>query len=324
MKQINVLGLISIDTLQFENYTSYLGGGAFATAWIASLWSVQAKLYSISCEKEYDAIINNNTSWNADSFSHVSLTKNKPMTRFEISQIDGDYSYKIFNMYDSKIELEQFLSETTIGQYIKLPAKNFWKLSDPICTASLNPQGGFDLFEFTSKLHTDGFIFLNKKELLTSSQLDLASTLKYIETKHQSFVITLGEEGAICYDAQSSKWCYSPSIQTLNYKSTLGCGDAFAGGFLAAKAKGYSVSDCMFYGTISAYLLTYSPSNMPTLWLDHNGGYEYLVWGLKDAIRYFETANDLVNFLLTQDAKNVTLNHSLNLSIEFDWKLHQA
>lgn len=44
MKQINVLGLISIDTLQFENYTSYLGGGAFATAWIASLWSVQAKL----------------------------------------------------------------------------------------------------------------------------------------------------------------------------------------------------------------------------------------------------------------------------------------
>lgn len=324
MKQINVLGLISIDTLEFENSTSYLGGGALATAWIASLWDVHANLYSISCNNEYDTIINNNKLWNAEFFSYISLTKSKPMTKFEISQINGDYSYRIFDMNDSRAELERFLRETKTGQYIKLPAINFSGLYNMIHTASLNPQGSFDLIDFIDKVRTDGYIFLNNKELSASSKLDFASTLKYIEDIQQSFVITLGKNGAICYDTPSSKWCYSPSVQTLDYVNTLGCGDAFAGGFLAAKAKGCSVSECMFCGTISAYLLTYSPSNMPTLWLDHNASDEYFGRELKEAIKYFENINDLLYFFQTQDSKYVTLNTSFNMSVEFNWKLYQA
>lgn len=322
MKQINVLGLVSLDTLQFENGKSYLGGGAFATAWIASLWGVHANLYSTSYNKEYDKIVQNNMLWNAELFSHMPLATSKPMTRFEISRSNEDYSYKIFNMNNSQVELKRFLYETKGEQYIKLPAGNFLGLSNMISQASMNPQGKFDLIQFMTRLHTDGYIFLNNKELLSSSKLDFASTLKYIENMKQSFVITLGANGAICYDAYSCNWCYSSSIQTLKHVCTLGCGDAFAGGFLAAQAKRKSISECMLYGTISAYLLTYSPSNMPTIWLDNSTGYEYWESDLEKMITYFQNVDDLIEFIETSMGKRYTLQHNISLSKKFDWELY--
>lgn len=318
--RLNVLGLVSVDTLVFDNYTSYLGGGALSTAWIASLWEVPTTLYSISCRSVYNEVINRNLRENSELFSHIILSKDKPMTRFEISICNGDYAYKISNMDDFQDELRQFLNTTMGGQFIKLPARNFINLESLITVASLNPQGIFDLLSFTKKIHTGGFIFLNKNELLTASKQDFLSSLKYIENIQQSFIITLGECGAVCYHADDAIWFFCPSIQSTRCVNLLGCGDAFAGGFLAARVRQYSIADCMYYGTISAYLATYSPSNMVAVWLDST--YEDNIFGdLKKTIRYFEKADGVMEFLQSHERKSVVLKANPCISSKFNWKL---
>lgn len=318
--RLNVLGLVSVDTLAFEEYTSYLGGGALATAWIASLWEIPTTLYSVSCKNIYNEVLDRNLSWNAEFFSHIILSKDKPMTAFKISKHSGDYKYEISNLNDSHNQLVQFLTVAVGEQYIKLPATNFINVGKLITVASINPQGAFDLIDFVGKVHTNGFIFLNNKELLAATKRDFLLSLKIVESTQQSFVITLGKHGAICYCADNSKWCFCPSIQSTNCISSLGCGDAFAGGFLAAKVKQYSITDCMFYGTISAYLATYSPCNMVTAWLNTTCEASKFE-NIKKGIRYFSTADDLMTFLQSTHDNSVILKMSPYISYKFNWEL---
>lgn len=317
---LNVLGLVSIDVLEFDEYASYLGGGALSTAWVASLWEVHSTLYSISYEKVYNKVFDRNSAWNNKFFSHITLSESKPMTKFEISKYDEEYRYKIFNLSLSQNELNCFLRKTTDMKYVKLPAANFLDVEARLTTASLNPQGKFNLIDFTEKIHTDGFIFLNYSELLASSKLNLSSSLRYIENLQQSFVITLGRDGAICYYSNEATWYFCPSIQLVQVASTLGCGDAFAGGFLASYAKHYDLSDCMFYGTISAYLVTHSAGNMVEFWLKRTSE-ENVFIDLKRQIKQFSSAKDIVNFLRSEDSKTISLSMLPDLSRDFNWKL---
>ncbi len=319
--KLHVLGLVSIDTLEFDGSTSYLGGGALSTAWVASLWGVPSTLYSISCENAYTETINKNLLWNRDLFSHITLSRNKPMTRFNIARHNQDYQYKIINMNDSQTELQQFLNITADMQYIKLPVSNFIGLEHMVNTASINPQGTFNLTDFIKVLRTEGFIFLNSNELLLSSNVDFLSALQYIESWKQSFVITLGKSGSICYYADDANWYFCPSIQSIPYISALGCGDAFAGGFLAAYTKNQSsIVDCMFYGTLSAYLTTYSPNNLVSVWLDDIC--DMIAFEeLKKSIRCFRFSNELVKFLQSNKGSVVVLEKTPCISQKFDWRL---
>lgn len=318
---LNVFGLVSVDTLEFDNYTSYLGGGALSTAWVASLWGVQSTLYSVSYNSMYNEVFDRNLTQNNKFFSHIRLSENKLMTRFKISRDDSEFKYKILNLNLCHDELRHFLSTTTGLTYIKIPAVNFIDLATMLTAASLNPQGRFDLIEITKKIHTDGFIFLNYTELISSSKLNLPHSLKYIESLKQSFVITLGKEGVICYYSDKETWYFCPSVHTAQPISTLGCGDAFAGGFLAAYAKHHSLLDCLFYGTISAYLATYSVGNMVEVWLK-NTNEENVFRDIKKQINQFSTANDLVTFLHYQNNKTIILPQLPNLARKFDWKLY--
>ena len=317
--QLNVLGLVSIDTLIFDGNTSYLGGGALATAWTASLWEVPTVLYSISCESSCKEVLDRNLLCNK-FFSHIILSKDKLMTRFEISIYNEEYKYTISNMSPCHDELCHFLNITTGEQYVKLPADNFAALTDKIDNVSINPQGRFSLLDFAKGTQTKGFIFLNKKELLMAFKQDFQTSLKYIENLQQSFVITLGEDGSICYCAENAKWYFCPSILSVNCVSSLGCGDSFAGGFLAARVKQYSIADCMIYGTISAYLVTLSANNMVTFWLDdilNTSSFE----DLKVAIRCFDSNEEVMNFLQTYNCKSVVLKKKPPMSRRFDWIL---
>lgn len=317
---VNVFGLVSVDILEFQNHTSYLGGGALATAWIASLWEVPSNLYSISCKNYYNEIIDKNILWNKEFFSHTVLSKNKKMAQFEISEQNGDYAYKIQGIDNTQEELKQFLEMTLKGQYIKLPANNFRNLEKMMTSASINPQGMYNLIDLTQKIHTEGFIFLNNKELLMNSKLYFSSALVYIEKIQQSFVVTLGHKGAVCYSANEKKWYYCPAIRSTQCINTLGCGDAFAGGFLAAVAKKYSIDKCMVFGTISAYLVTCSPSNMITVWPDTILA-DNILNKLLMEIRHFDNADELIMYLKLNKNEAVTEKMFPDISSKFNWEI---
>lgn len=319
--RLNVFGLVSIDTIEFNNGLSYIGGGALATAWVASLWKVPSTLYSISCGKEYQQKIQKNVLWNKDYFSHSTLSASKQMVRFEIFEDEGDYTYKIYDLDDVKEELKKFLEKTGKEQYLKLPACNLIDFANKLTISSFNPQGRYNLFELTKQIHTDGFIFLNRCELLMNSNLSFLLALKYIESSQQSYVITLGKEGAICYYANDRVWCFCPAVQSEPHINTLGCGDAFAGGFLAAFMKYSAIAESMILGTISAYLVTYAPSNMVTVWLETISEAD-IFNKLLSSIEFFDTADKLIQYLHFRHDECVTWNISSYLINKFDWKLN--
>lgn len=298
--QLSVLGLVSIDTLNFEGGQSYVGGGGLATAWVASLWGVNTTLYSINSNSLCNKIIERNLLISARTLTHKDCFNAHETTRFSISQgrQENEFSYNISNLYNSSDELIAFLRIDSNRKYIKLPASNFYLLDNVNRDFSVNPQGHFDLKEFCSFVQPKGFVFLNRQELLDSTHVDFFEALKYLENVSQSFVVTLGKDGAICYHCTERKWWYCPSIYTNNIKSTLGCGDAFAGGFLSAYTQGFSIQQCLAQGVFSAYCATQSASNMITKWFNDTSPnwirqfYRYM--------NYFDDIDHLFEFLLVK------------------------
>lgn len=325
MKKINVIGLVSLDKTYFDEKKTYLGGGAFATAWITSLFNINTDLYSISCHNEYNNIIKNNLRWNANLFSHFSFSSNKPMTVFEISSNGIDYFYKIQNLRTAANELTEFLITRQVNdiiKYIKLPYSDIVANSVFLSDESMNPQGKFDLIDFSSKVHTNGYIFLNKNELLNScSGLDFFSALEYIESIRQSFIITLGIDGAICFDNDSNNWYYSPSIFSDEYVCSLGCGDAFAGGFLSGKFYDKTIPECMMIGTLSGYLLSLSPSNMPTKWFTPEANIDNFYRSFINEVKCFKHVEYLKSFLNTNKSKQYLLRDNFDVALSFDWEI---
>lgn len=308
---LDILGLVSIDTLEFFDRKSYVGGGGLATAWIASLWNVDTTLYSINSNKICNKIIESNVSTKQSYFRHVPLGSSTKTTHFNIFQGDSkdDYTYKITQLNSAFDELTSFLSKSEHEQYIKLPALNFYQLQNGNRSFSANPQGNFNLIEYCDTINTSGFIFLNKKELLNCSKMSLLCALEYIESVCQSFVITLGKDGSICYDSVEKMWWHCPSIFTNSYLSTLGCGDSFAGGFLAAYIKKLPISQCLAQGTISASCTMQSPSNMIVQWFDDTS-LQHIV-ELYKYIEFFTSAIELHKYI--SDRKNSCINLSLSL-----------
>lgn len=318
--KLNVFGLVSIDTINFQDGISYIGGGALATAWLASLWKVPTVLYSLTCNQECQQRIQDNILFNNNCFGHTTFSTNKEMVRFYISESEQDYSYAIRNFDTAKEELKLFLEMTSKEQYIKLPASHLVDCASLITDASYNPQGRYDLFELTKKITTSGFVFLNRNELLNGMKLDFQCALKAIERTKQSYVITLGINGAICYYAVESKWYCCPIIKSEKLSNTLGCGDAFAGGFLAAYTKYSSITQGMIIGTVSAYLATYSPSNMITVWLPTISESD-IITKLLYSVKVFETSDGVIQYMKSDKFKSVKWDLESYFSEDFDWKI---
>lgn len=315
---LDILGLVSIDTLDFLDRKSYVGGGGLATAWTSSMWNVDTTLYSINCDTTCNQIIENNIAQKTSYFHHVLLGATDKTTCFNIFETKkDDYTYKITQLNSVFDELLLFLDKSKHEQYIKLPASDFFQLRNYTGNFSVNPQGKFNLMDYCNMINTSGFIFLNKNELLTCSEMSLLCVLEYIESNCQSFVITLGKEGAICYHSLTKTWWYCPSIFTNNYLSTLGCGDSFAGGFLAAYVKKLPIDQCLAQGTISAYCAMQSPSNMITQWIDDTP-LKYIDEMLK-YIKSFTSAVALHKYISSGHDLCITLNVTIDLIQKFCW-----
>lgn len=294
---LNVLGLVSIDTLGFYNNKHYVGGGGLATAWASALWGIDSYLYSIDSNTICQRIIDENSKYNRN-FAHLPINTSIDTVKFiiEKDELSDGYNYRIigYKNYDKRII--RFLSLDNSEKYIKLSVSNYELLNSAKRCFSINPQGDFDLMKFCNIVNKTRFIFLNINELLHSSKMNLLEVLKYIENNKHSFVITLGKDGSICYYHDNDEWWFFPSINSDKYMSSLGCGDAFAGGFLSAFIKGLPIKLCLARGTISAYCALYSPNNIINNWISKKSLAEL------NRMRYpdfcFSNASDLYSFIL--------------------------
>lgn len=316
---LDILGLVSIDTLDFLDGKRYVGGGGLATAWISSMWNIDTTLYSINSNTTCNQIIESNLLQKPSHFRHIPLGTADRTTCFNIFQDTkrNEYTYTITQLNSVSDELLLFLARSKHEQYIKLPASNFIQLQNYTGHFSVNPQGKFNLIDYCNILNTSGFIFLNKNELLDCSEMSLLCALEYIESNHQSFVVTLGKKGAICYHSVSKTWWYCPSIFVDKYLSTLGCGDSFAGGFLAAYIKKMSIDQCLVQGTISAYCAMQSPNNMITHWIDDTA-----LQNINEMHKYIKTFTSAVALhKYISDGQDLCIHLSLALdsTLNFCW-----
>lgn len=316
---LDVLGLVSVDTLDFLNGKRYVGGGGLATAWTSFLCNEPTTLYSVNSDIICNRIIERNIPPTTSCFNHIPLGAVDKPTCFHIfyNATKDDYVYKITQLQNAYEQLNIFLAKSENDQYIKLPASNFDQLRDFEGRFSVNPQGRFTLDDYCNHLTTSGFIFLNKCELLDCSKMPLLCALKYIESICQSFVITLGIDGAICYQESTKNWWHCPSIYANKRISSLGCGDAFAGGFLAAYSNKLSIIHCLAQGTISAYYAMGSPSNMITQW--PSGCFAPSIVELSKYIRCFESTVELYKYINNGQNLCVNLNLSAELTQKFCW-----
>jgi len=319
---LDVLGLVSIDTLAFYDNNSYVGGGGLATAWIASLWDLSTTLHSVSCNKKCFDIIENNTYSNKKFFTHIPMYISSIMTTIIIQQYikEAEYQYTINNLTNAETNLRHFLQKDLENKYIKLPASYFGNCNNSYGFISVNPQGYFNLQQFVADTNINGFIFLNYRELLSCSNMQFSDTLHYIERSKKSFVITLGKFGAICYCREKNHWWYCPSIVSRNCRGTLGCGDAFAGGFLSAYIQQSSIGICLAKGTVSAYYATKSPNNMVINWFIEKP--VQVIETVNAKIRCFESAQEVLQYLQSDSEHFSVCDSDLSFdeNLSFQWK----
>ncbi len=315
----DVLGLVSIDTLGFLDGKRYVGGGGLATAWISALWNTDTTLYSINSDVRCNRIIDSNLLKQQCEFRHIPLGMADKTTCFNIflENKTGDFKYIASHLTGAVDELISFFAQSNHEQYIKLPASNFYQIKRCHRNFSVNHQGSFNLIDFCNTIYTSGFVFLNKKELIDSGNVSLLSALKNIDNMCQSFVITLGQKGSICYYSLDKTWWYCPSIFSDEYISTLGYGDSFAGGFLSAYIKQKPINECLAQGTVSAYYTMQSPSNMITRCFDDKS-LNHVVELSKYTISFI-SAKDLYEYINGRQNLHVMLDLSFDQPPKFCW-----
>ncbi|MDX9783484.1 MAG: carbohydrate kinase family protein [Spirochaetia bacterium] len=112
-------------------------------------------------------------------------------------------------------------------------------------------KNGESLIEFSKKFCD--FVFANENEWELLGKAASEAAFRKSET---IWVVKRGERGASALD--KGCWIDEPAARVLELEDDVGAGDAFAAGFLAAKAAGCDVSACLAGGNQSASLLLVS------------------------------------------------------------------
>lgn len=140
--------------------------------------------------------------------------------------------------------LEGYLSSSELGVDAVCYAKEIAKthntktaltLSDPNMVKFCRPG--------LEKMLGDGvdLLFANRQEaLMWANTEDLDTAIEKIKTQAKTFVITLGDKGALLYDGINTINVDAKPVKAID---TNGAGDMFAGGFLYGITHGYSFAE---------------------------------------------------------------------------------
>ncbi len=96
-------------------------------------------------------------------------------------------------------------------------------------------------------------IFLNRDEALAYSKTNLENTLAMLEERgNASYILKLDREGSIVINNRQTISCNA--FKTYRIKNTIGAGDAFDAGYMAAVLSGYNEEIACMVGNIVASL----------------------------------------------------------------------
>lgn len=106
-------------------------------------------------------------------------------------------------------------------------------------------------------------VFLNREEALAYSKLDLESTLIMLGKKENaSYILKLDREGSMIIKNKQKIPC--SALKTNNIKNTIGAGDAFDAGYMAAMLSGYSEEmACMAGNMVASMRISGSIKSIP-------------------------------------------------------------
>lgn len=256
--RIGVIGFCELDTLVYLKNAQVFGGGALSTAIHAASYGVHVSLYTYCGTDFPTSVLRNKLNPINHNLTINDLSKECSAVQILINKESHDHTWSILNLGGWKkvklIDFKDIDNRFCIG-YMKLPHIIACNLSDYVARnvpfIAVNPQGAY-LFEQLKALKAD-LLFFSEKEICNAAKNRLPAVLQILPELKKDIVVTIGGYGAIFYSQQTKKYYYVPSID-VDIVDTLGCGDAFAGGFIAFQAKGKKITDQLAAGILSALL----------------------------------------------------------------------
>lgn len=154
-----------------------------------------------------------------------------------------------------KIDYSKFEKEIKKADYVVVNIANYCRYILPICK-KLNKEVWTDLHDYDGKneYHQD-FIDASDYIFLSSDNLpDYKPFMKLqIDNGKKLVVCTHGKDGATAY-TKKGEWIETPILDTYKMMNANGAGDSFFSGFLYGFSKGYDMTKCMQFGTITSGL----------------------------------------------------------------------
>ena len=174
-----------------------------------------------------------------------------------VSETLGPDNLELERLNNAKyLYIEGYLATSTSGSDAAIKLRDAALSRGVNVALSLSDPGIVDFFrEPLRAIHgkTVDFIFCNEAEALSWTQTTtLDQAAENLKTDCQQNAITLGADGALCWDGDQLIRVSAPETQAVN---TNGAGDMFAGCMLAALNKGVPVGKAAEFACIGASMV---------------------------------------------------------------------
>ncbi len=259
--KVGVIGFCELDTLEYMGNSIFIGGGALSTSIQIALWGVHVNLFSCLGSEFPLPLLYQRLESVSHCFILSNISSGDSIVRMSIKRENNDFSFSIIDLGcwpdTTLMNFNIMRGHFGIG-YTKLPYQMTCSFLDYVTrngwtSTAVNPQGSYS-FEQLKDLKAN-LLFFNEKEICNAARKKLPEVLQDISELKRDVVITLGTRGVILYNYSTHNYYHAPAKDVLAI-DTLGCGDAFAGGFIALRAKGKGVEDQIAGGILSAALET--------------------------------------------------------------------
>ncbi len=263
-----VVGFCEYDTLEYMGNSRFIGGGAFSTAIHIALCGVHVSFFTY-CGLDFPKkIVHARLKSIEQYFSFNDIPRKCTAVQITIKKEVQDHSWLIANPGAwNNVKLSDFddIPRKCNAVYMKLPyyiaaALSEYLIKDSLLNIAINPQGDY-LFEQLKGLAAD-LLFFSEREICNVAKRTLSTVLQILPTLEKDVVVTVGNRGAVLYSRLDSLYYYVPPFD-VHVVDTLGCGDAFVGGFISSRMKGGSVKDQLATGILCATLNTQTYGALP-------------------------------------------------------------